>query len=76
MKRIVATTDLQRAATGYAPLEEDPERVDELELLEMVEQARAARDAGETITHAEVKRRLAKGNAERPARVRARERKK
>jgi prevent-host-death family protein len=67
------------SATRYAQLEEDLERLDELELAQMVERARVARDAGKTISHNEAKRRLAKDNkdnGERPVRVAARGRKK
>lgn len=64
------------SATRYAQLEEDLERLDELELVEMVESSRTARAAGRTISQAEVKRRLAKGNGERRGRATTKGRKK
>ncbi|MCA1626313.1 MAG: type II toxin-antitoxin system Phd/YefM family antitoxin [Acidobacteria bacterium] len=42
----------------YQQIEADLERLDELELSEMVERGRAAKAAGEVLSHAEVKRRL------------------
>lgn len=42
----------------YQQIEEDLERLDELELSEMVERGRAAKRAGEVLSHDEVKRRL------------------
>jgi prevent-host-death family protein len=64
------------SATRYAQLEEDLERLDELELNEMVENSRVALAAGETISHAEVKRRMAKSNGEQPTRTTSKGRKK
>lgn len=49
----------------YQQIEEDLERLDELELAEMVERGRAAKRAGEVLSHNEVKRRL--GMADAPA---------
>jgi hypothetical protein len=47
----------------YRQIKEDLERLDELELAEMVERARAARRAGGVLSHAEPKRRLGAGEA-------------
>lgn len=60
------------SASRYAEIEEDLRRLDELELLEMVDRAHAARAAGETIPHAEVKRRLGAGREARARRSAAR----
>ena len=46
------------SAERYARIEEDLERLDELELSEMVGKAREARAAGDTVSHEDVKRRL------------------
>lgn len=54
------------SATRYAQLEDDLERLDELELVEMVERSRLAHAAGESLSHAEVKRRLARNITARP----------
>lgn len=48
------------SATRYSQLEEDLERLDELELIGMVEEARRARVAGQTISHTKVKQQLTK----------------
>lgn len=42
----------------YQAIEADLERLDELELVELVRQGRAAMEAGDTIPHEEVKARL------------------
>ena len=42
----------------YRQIEDDLERLDELELSEMVGQARMAKAAGDVVSHAKVKRRL------------------
>ncbi len=42
----------------YQQIEEDLERLDELELSEMVERGREAKRMGDVLSHAEVKRRL------------------
>lgn len=42
----------------YRQIEEDLERLDELELSEMVARGRAARQGGDVLSHAAVKRRL------------------
>ena len=47
----------------YQRIEEDLERLDELELSEMVEQALMAKAAGDVLSHAEVKRRLGMADA-------------
>ncbi len=47
----------------YLQIEEDLERLDELELAEMVERGRAAKQAGDVLSHNEVKRRLGVGEA-------------
>ncbi len=49
------------SASRYSQIEEDLQRLDELELLEMVKAARQAQAAGDTISQAEVKRRLGVG---------------
>ena len=49
------------SAECYTQIEEDLERLDELELREMVKAVREARAAGETLSHAEVKKRLGVG---------------
>ena len=46
------------SAERYIQIEEDLQRLDELELLEMVRRATEARAAGDTVSHAEVKKRL------------------
>ena len=46
------------SATRYEEIEKDLERLDELELKEMIGAAQEAKAAGQTITHDEVKRRL------------------
>jgi prevent-host-death family protein len=51
----------------YQQIEEDLERLDELELAEMVERGRVAKKAGEVLSHAEVKRRLGAGKAPKPS---------
>ncbi|HXF38292.1 MAG TPA: type II toxin-antitoxin system Phd/YefM family antitoxin [Blastocatellia bacterium] len=48
------------SARRYTQIERDLERLDELELLEAVTRSREAIARGETISHAEVKRRLEK----------------
>lgn len=45
-------------AKRYAEIEEDLQRLDELELLAMVEDARRAREEGATISQKDVKKRL------------------
>ena len=42
----------------YTRIEEDLERLDELELSEMVRRAREARAAGDTVSHEDVKKQL------------------
>jgi|SRR5437588_13014371 len=44
----------------YTQIESDLERLDELELIEMVERARGARVFGDTLSHDEVNKRLSK----------------
>lgn len=60
------------SAERYSRIEEDLERLDELELSEMVRRAREARAAGETVSHEDVKKRLGLAELEsakrRPAR--------
>lgn len=56
----------------YQQIEEDLERLDELELAEMVERGRAAKRAREVLSHAEVKRRLGVGEAPAAKRTTAR----
>jgi prevent-host-death family protein len=46
------------SVSRYSQIEEDLQRLDELELLEMVHVARQAKSEGKTISHDEVKRRL------------------
>lgn len=46
------------SAERYTQIEEDLQRLDELELSEMVNRAREARAAGDTLSHEEVKKRL------------------
>src|SRR5205085_7731408 len=52
------------SAERYTQIEEDLQRLDELELLEMVKRANEARAADDTISHAKVKKRL--GLTEQP----------
>ena len=54
------------SAERYAQMESDLERLDELELAGMVEDARRARASDQTLSHEEVKRRLKKRATERP----------
>jgi prevent-host-death family protein len=56
------------SAARYEQIEEDLERLDELELLEMVTRAREARANNETISHKEVKTRLQRRHATHPKR--------
>ncbi|MGH9898567.1 MAG: hypothetical protein ACRD4L_06935 [Pyrinomonadaceae bacterium] len=74
MKKIIPIADLQRQAgqvlngstnsdepiiiSQYTHIEKDLERLDELELLEMVKASREAQAAGHTISHLEVKKHL------------------
>jgi prevent-host-death family protein len=58
------------SAERYAQMELDLERLDELELAGMVEDARHARTANQTLSHDEVKRRLKKRTTERARRAR------
>jgi len=59
------------AADQYIRIEEDLARLDELELLEMVSQARGAIGHGQSVSHQEVKARLARTRlAERKRRTR------
>lgn len=58
------------SAERYAQMESDLERLDELELAGMVEEARRARASKQTLSHEEVKRRLKKRGTERPSRAR------
>lgn len=46
------------SAERYARIEEDLERLDELELSEMVRVAREARAGGDIVSHEDVKKRL------------------
>jgi prevent-host-death family protein len=48
------------SAERYAQIEEDLQRLDELELVAMVERSRQALAAGQTLSHKEVKSRLEK----------------
>ncbi|MDQ3254657.1 MAG: type II toxin-antitoxin system Phd/YefM family antitoxin [Acidobacteriota bacterium] len=48
------------SASRYTQIEEDLQRLDELELVEMVKAARESRRVGNTIPHAEVEKRLAR----------------
>jgi prevent-host-death family protein len=54
------------SAERYAQMESDLERLDELELAGMVEEARRARASDQSLAHEEVKKRLKKRVAERP----------
>jgi prevent-host-death family protein len=54
------------SAERYAQMESDLERLDELELAGMVEEARRARTSNQTLPHEEVKRRLKRRATERP----------
>lgn len=56
------------SAERYEQMEADIERVDELELTRMVEEARRARASDQTLSHEEVKRCLKKRTAERARR--------
>ena len=58
------------SATRYTQIEEDLERLDELELLDMVRQSRQALAEGQTISHQEVKTRIEKRRAASQKRVR------
>jgi prevent-host-death family protein len=60
------------SAERYNRIEEDLERLDELELSEMVRRAREARAAGETISHEDVKKRLGLAEQESAKRLPAR----
>jgi prevent-host-death family protein len=61
------------SARRYSQLEEDLERLDELELVEAVARARDAISKGQTISHAQVKARIAKQhNVASPRKRRAR----
>ena len=51
------------SAAHYSQIEGDLARLDELELLELVAQARQAKQAGQTLSHQQVKARLAKKQA-------------
>ncbi len=48
------------SASRYTQIEEDLQRLDELELVEMVKAARESRKVNSTISHAEVEKRLAR----------------
>ncbi|MBA3713957.1 MAG: type II toxin-antitoxin system Phd/YefM family antitoxin [Pyrinomonadaceae bacterium] len=56
------------SAERYTQIEEDLQRLDELELLEMVKLAREAQAAGETLSHAKVKKQLGVGQKAQPKR--------
>jgi prevent-host-death family protein len=58
------------SAERYAQMESDLERLDELELASMVDDARRARASSQSLSHEEVKRRLKKRTPERPSRAR------
>ena len=61
------------SARRYAQIEQDLERLDELELLEAVKRSREAISKGETLSHAEAKARLQKrqnGKSQRKGRGR------
>jgi prevent-host-death family protein len=58
------------SAERYAQMESDLERLDELELAGMVDEARLARASEQTLSHEEVKRRLKKRATERSSRAR------
>jgi prevent-host-death family protein len=58
------------SAERYAQMESDLERLDELELAGMVEEARRAGASEQTLSHEEVKRHLKKRATERPSRAR------
>lgn len=61
------------SAARYAQIEADLQRLDELELLELVTRARAEIAAGQTLSQQQVKARLAKrGGATTPKKRRAR----
>lgn len=61
------------SARRYTQIERDLERLDELELLEAVTRSREAIARGETISHAEVKKRIEKRkNGKTPRKRRAR----
>jgi prevent-host-death family protein len=58
------------SALRFSQIEEDLERLDELELLDMVARSREARAEGRTISHKEVKARMNKKHAATPERKR------
>lgn len=58
------------SAKRYAQMESDLERLDELELAGMVEDARRARMSNQSLSHEEVKKRLKKRTTDRPKRAR------
>lgn len=58
------------SAERYAQIESDLERLDELELAVMVENARQARASKQTISHEEVSSRLRRQTSERSRRAR------
>lgn len=58
------------SAERYARMESDLERLDELELAAMVDEARRARASNQALSHDEVKRRLTRPAAARPKRPR------
>jgi prevent-host-death family protein len=60
------------SAKRYSQIEEDLERLDELEMVEAVSRAREAISRGETISHSQVKARLTKRHNSTPQRRRAR----
>jgi prevent-host-death family protein len=63
------------SAGRYSQIEDDLQRLDDLELAEMVKRAREAREAGETISHENVKKRIgmpASTGGKRPTARRAR----
>jgi prevent-host-death family protein len=53
------------SAKRYAQIEENLQRLDELELLDMVERSRQALAAGQTLSHKQVKARLEKKHRRR-----------
>jgi prevent-host-death family protein len=57
------------SAERYAQMESDLERLDELELAGLAEDARRARASGQTLSHQEVKGRLKKRTTERTKRT-------
>jgi prevent-host-death family protein len=60
------------SAEKYRRIEEDLGRLDDLEMEEMVREGKAEVASGNTISHREVKRRIAPGSAPKPSKRKAR----